>query len=389
MKCLSAPSKRIVVSALLSAIALQSFASPLFADGKRDYYIQEAEKLFYGTTTNAKQAGQAGATNVISTDSSAIVNNPAGIGLNHGGDVSVTYGRNQISGNQESNYAEVEDTSNLGQVLVSVPLQPTLDGSAELGSFGIGWTGERSDSDDSVDTEGVRNQVHGAYGIEVDDNISVGYGLTYVDNKQTTDVSRFKETDGFRHNFGAQMVDGDLTTGANFFFANGEYDLTGPGEFGRTTSTSDYAQHGIEAAVGYRLSDATTVSTAANYTEMDVDGNYVSGPENTFIGGNEGGNFFQYKVGVEQAIDDMLTLRAGYRYIGRQNYFFGREDIRDYNGSAKTNAYSAGASVAIPTGMYYVPTVSLDYAAEYREIAYGDWQHTVTLSFPFTLCEPS
>jgi predicted porin len=181
-----------------------------------------------------------------------------------------------------------------------------------------------------------------------------------------------------------------LTTGANFFFANGEYDLEGPGANGTfETGTSDYAEHGFELGAGYKVADATTVSSAVSYQNFDVDGEFVEGPSDTFIGGNEGGNFFTFKLGVEQALDDMFSLRAGYKYLGRQTYFFGREDIRDFNGSAKTNAWTAGLGVAIPTGMHYFPTVNLDYAAEYRDIAYGDWQQTVTLSFPFNLCEPS
>lgn len=390
MQIFSATSKRVALSAILAAVAFQSVSSVSYADGRRDYYIQEAEKLFYGTTTNAKQAGQAGANNVISTDSSAVVNNPAGLGLSHGGDTSFTYGHNEISGNETSDYAKVKDRSNLQQVLVSAPLNPTLDGTPELGGVGFGWTGLDSDSDDSVNTQGRANQVHGAYGIELSDGLSVGYGLTWFETKQFTDASSFKQNDGFRHNFGTQLVDGDLTTGATVFFANGEYDLEGPEADGSvSTGTSDYSEHGFELAAGYKLADATTVSTAASYQNFDVNGEFVAGADDTFIGGNEGGNFFAFKLGLEHALDDMFTVRGGYRYLGRQDYFFGREDIRDFNGSAKTNAYSAGVSVAFATGLHYVPTVNLDYAAEYREIAYGDWQQTVTLSFPFTLCEPS
>lgn len=381
---------RIALAAVLSAVSFHSLVLPSYADGRRDYYIQEAEKLFYGTSTNAKQAGQAGATNVTSKDSSAVVNNPAGIGMNHGGDVSFTYGRNEISGNQTSDYAEVEDTSDMGQVLASIPLNPTLDGTPESGSIGFGWTGIDSDSDDSVDTQGTNNQVHGAYGIEISDGLSLGYGLTWFDNKQETTVSDFEQTNGFRHNFGVQSADGDLTTGANFYFADGEYDLEGVNSNGSIANgTSDYKEHGIEVGAAYQVADATSVSTAVGYRSFDVDGEFVAGAPDTFVGGNEGGNFFDVKLGLEHALDEMFMVRAGYRYLGRQTYFFGREDIRDFNGSAKTNAYSAGLGVVIPTGLHYVPNVNLDYAAEYRDIAYGDWQQTVTLSLPFTLCEPS
>jgi len=380
---------RVGYLALAAAFGLMAAATS-YADGKGDYYIQEAEKLFYSTTTNARQAGQAGANDVISTDSSAVVNNPAGVGVNQGGDLSVSYGRNEISGNEVSDYAEVEDESNMGQVLVSVPLVPTLDGSPEYGSVGFGWTGTDSNSDDAVDTDTESNQVHGAYGIDLGEGLSVGYGLTWFDNQQTTVVSDFEQTNGFRHTFGAQLVDGDVTLGATFFFANGEYDLEGLNpDLSVSTGTSDYTEHGFEVGAGYKVDDATTVSSAVNYQNFDVDGEFIGGPEDTFVGGNEGGAFFAIKLGVEQKIDEMFTARLGYRYLGRDQYFFGREDLRDLNGSAKTNAYSAGLGVAFATGMHYFPKVNLDYAAEYREIAYGDWQQTVTLSFPFNLCEPS
>ncbi len=377
----------IVSLLILSGVA---FTGSAYADGKRDYYIQEAEKLFYGTANNARQAGQGGAADVTSTDSSAVVNNPAALGANSGGDISLTYGRNEISGNQISDYAEIEDESNTGQVLVSIPLEPTSDGSPNLGKIGFGWTGEDSDSDDSINTDGEKNEVHGSYGIEVADGISLGYGLTWFDTKQETDVSTFEQTNGFRHNFGLYYVDQDYSAGATFFFANGEYDLEGLNPDGSVaTGTSDYASHGFELGASSKVTDTTRVSAAGTYQNFDVDGEFVEGADDTHIGGNEGGQLFSAKLGIEEKLDDALFIRAGYRYIGRTNYFFGREDLRDLNGSAKTNAYSAGLGLVLDTGLHYFPSVNLDYAAEYREIAYGDWQHTVTLSFPFTLCEPS
>jgi hypothetical protein len=387
--------RRLTVQSSLVALAAMSASeqwgsSSAYADGKRDYYIQQAEKLFYGTATNARQVGQGRANDVTSTDSSAVVNNPAALGADSAGDISVTYGMNEISGNQISNYAEIEDDVTTGQVLVSVPLEPTADGSPNLGKIGLGWTGQDSDSDDSVNTEGTSNQVHGSYGIEVDDGVSLGYGLTWFDTEQETDVSNFEQTNGYRHNFGVYFTEEDYSAGATFFFADGEYDLEGLNPDGSVSAdTSDYKEHGFEVGASQKVTDTTRLSVAGTYQSFDVDGAFVEGAEDTHIGGNEGGTFFSGKLGVEEAIDENLFLRAGYRYLARDSYFFGREDLRDLNGSAKTNAYSAGVGLVLDTGLHYFPKVNLDYGAEYRDIAYGDWEHVVTLSFPFTLCEPS
>lgn len=385
----SKASGRLTLAVVIGAVAFQSVTSVCLADGKRDYYIQEAERLFFDTTTNARQAGQAGASNLTSTDSSAVVNNPAGLGMNHGGDLSGSYINDEISGNQQSDYAEVKDEADLGQVLLSFPLNPTSDGTPNAGAFGLGWTGGNSDSDDSVGTDTDVLQVHGSYGIEIEDGISVGYGLSYFDNEQKTAFSNFEENSGFRHNFGTQYTDGDLTTGATFFFASGDYDLAGlNGDGSVATGNSDYAEHGFELAATSKVDDATSVSFGGGYRDFDVDGDFVAGAPDTFVGGNEGGSGFNVKLGLEHWVNEWLAARAGYRFEGRTNYFFGREDLRDFNGSAKTNVWAMGLGVSLPTGMHYFPKVNVDYAAEYREIAYGDWQQWVTLSFPFTLCEP-
>jgi hypothetical protein len=57
------------------------------------------------------------------------------------------------------------------------------------------------------------------------------------------------------------------------------------------------------------------------------------------------------------------------------------------DGSAKYNAFSAGAGVRYDFDRdSAIQAIRLDYGVEYRMVGEDDWQHLVTVSAPFDIC---
>jgi len=379
--------------AVISATIISTgvIANSAFADGVQDYYIQGSEGRFINTPSDAVGVGTAGSTAYTKRNSTSTTTNPAGLGMVKDGDLSLSYGSNEVSGNDLLSYDRINNDIDYGQVMLAIPLEPSLNGTPNLGTVGLGWTGSWSDANNASESEGDVEQVHGAYGLSIRDDLSLGYGLTYANIDQNTkgDAWKYDTSNNLKHLFGLQYnVADDLVLGVSYHFGQGDADtLVG----GSNVSSSELTSNTVGVGLNYMLSDETSLSFAVDNTSYDVDGDLVTAsgtPRASYVtGGNEGGETSTYRVGVTQAIDDMFKMRAGYRYVQR-NWFYGREDLRDLNGTAKTGVYSVGLGVSIPTGMHYVPKVNVDYAAEYRDIAYGDWLQVVSLTVPFTLCAP-
>lgn len=368
---------------ILLCVFLNSTGSA-HGDQRRDYYSQQAHKTYYNQFQNARTFGMAGSSVVTSQDSSAVLGNPAGLGMMEGGDVSITYSRDEISGHEHTSYKSIEQESDKGQALLTVPIGPVLNDLPNFGNLGVGWSGYDGDSSDSIDSQADGNRVHLAYSKALSRMFSLGYGLSYFDDNFDSDLAEYSRDNGFRHTFGAQGALSERTTlGGTFFFTHGDYDFEGiDGQDGE----SDSEEVGIELGVSYRLAQ-TLLAASADYQHYDTDGEIESDDPRQVFGGDEEGDSFGVRVGAEHQFNDHFLARAGYRYAGIEDYEFDREELEELSGSAKYNAWSLGAGFVIPLNANYFRSVNVDYGVEYRAVGHDDWQHVVTVSTPFNLCE--
>ena len=168
-----------------------------------------------------------GSSVATSTDSSSTIGNPAGLGMMKKGDVSVSVGVNDISGNEFPSGPSIKEEETSGSVLAAVPLGPVKDDLPDFGNLGFGWTGRSGDfGDDTLDTDTDGYQVALAYGAALDKDMSVGYGLTYNTDKVRADIYDYKMSNGFNHTVGLQnKVDEDLTVGAQVNLGHGSHRL--------------------------------------------------------------------------------------------------------------------------------------------------------------------
>lgn len=374
---------RTAVMIALAAVGISTGVAQ--ADGRQDYYAQQAMGRYFDVPTNARQFGMAGSNNLVSLDSSAVANNPAALGLMQGGDVSASYSHDEYTGNLHPSYQDGSVTTNGGQVFAAIPINPTADSVPDSGSLGLGWSGYSGEgkNGDPYNTDISGGRVYFSYGKALSPTLAVGYGLALVYDELKTNQFKYDESIGFRHTLGVAGILSDLWSyGATAYFGHGNYDFTQTGS-GRSTDSNPF-EFGFDVGTGYKVAPATLVSAQVGYGYYKTNGGQTQISDAILFGGDERADILNLRLGVEQSLSDMFKIRGGFRYAANFNYDF--ED-RGQDGSFKYVAWTAGAGVVIPVGGHYVKSVNLDYGVEYRAIGDNDFTHYVTASVPFNLCK--
>ena len=342
------------------------FAGSVVAEGREDFYTQTSQLSYFNTPQNARTFGMAGSSVATSSDSSSVVGNPAGLGFMKDADVSVTYNHNEISGNDADGFGDIHADIDGGQALAALPIVPTLDGTPKYGTLGFGYTGFRGDANDRDNTEFRNYSLDLAYGKDISDRLSIGYALAYNQNKikamQGNQSLTAKLDDGVRQELGLQYKASSATTyGLSSHYGFGSFDAEGVnGNQTAKVGSADISNWGADIGVGH------TIGKSLLTASFDYD-----------IYNNEADDFnaFSGRVGIEQTLTNYLKARLGYRYTAITGADFGYE-----NNNSKYNAVSFGVGVQL------AKYLMADYGGEYRESGNGDWQHLVTLSVPFSLC---
>ena len=360
--------KSLKVGAVVATSVLL-FAGASIAEGREDFYTQTNQQRYFNLPENARTLAMAGSSVSSSSDSSSVVGNPAGLGFMKDADVSVSYARDQISGNDDYDYSSVQADGDMGDVLVALPIMPTLDGTPQYGTVGLGWTGYKSDSDTAANLESRQWGLTAAYGKDISDSLALGYRVSYLHKKVSGHAGDLaaaaKMDDGIVQDIGLQYkADADTTVGFDTSFGFGKYgyDLANQTDQVKI-GNEDVHSWAARAGVSHTLPSATTLAFSVDYT------NYES---------NKDSDSFAWGVrtGVEQSFTDWLKGRLGVRYQANMDYNLGYG-----NNNAKYNAVSFGAGVKL------MPNLYADYGAEVRFVGEGaDWTHEVTVSVPFSLC---
>jgi hypothetical protein len=368
---LAGPLARLLAVSAASIISAQT----VMADAQDDFYHQFSQQRYFPRFETARTVGMAGSSVATASDSSSVTGNPAGLGFMQDAEISGTYRRDEVSGRDYPFYDDVSQDIDTGQVLFAAPIMPNLDDLPDWGNVGFGWTGYDSDVDDRLNTETDGTQLHFAYAKAINDSLSLGYSLQWVQDNVDSDVVEYEMDDGFAHTFGAQWwANEDLSFGATFFFGLGDPNA----DIGGVTPVStdyDAESYGFEIGTGYTVGE-TLFTFSGDYVHYDLEGDfnrYGFGPN-----GNEDGYTFAFRFGIEQDILDWLKARAGYRYQGNQEYEIEATN-GDIDNSAKYNALALGVGA-------HWDNFRIDYGVEMRFLDDTDVLHAVTASVPFSLC---
>lgn len=341
--------------------------STVLADGIEDYYHQSYQQRFFDYGRSAKSTGMAGASSVTAADSTAVLSNPAGIGMMKDADISAHYSHEQLSGNDISNYGGIEQESNNGFVLGATPLGPREGVLPDFGNLGIGWVGEHRSADDVNDSDARGSKMLIVYGKAISNNTSLGYSVSYNKEKFETGVSESKMSDGVKQTVGVFHKLGEKTNfGGTVSYGFGESKQPIGGFFdpsGSTRVKRDLTSFGAEAGLSHTYENGISTAFSTDYLNYDSD--------------YDDANSWNFRLGAEKPVTDWLLLRAGYRYSLNRGF----DSFDDSSQNAKYNGFSFGAGV--PLGK----NLNLDYGAEYRHVGDGDWTHVVSLGIPFSICK--
>lgn len=372
--------------AILPCLVLFGFESAS-ADGKaHEFYFQQNQQRFVTQAQDARMFGLGGSTMQTTANSLATVTNPAGLGLMKYGDVSATYGYNEITGNRFPDGGKLKDKQHSGQLYGATPINPVKDGLPESGNLGLGWYGRDGNwTYDPDDTETSTYQVSAAYGKAISDRLSVGYGLTYQNDDLSATGYEYTSTNSFLHTIGMQYRDGeDLTFGSSVSIGHGSHSL----EYTSGRPGQDVDQFSLTWAGGveYHMG-STTVAGGLDFSYLDNSGGDNNQVDQVVFGGDSHAYLMNARVGIEEQVEDWLAVRAGYRYASNFNWEYDRDSLDQLDGSAKYNAFSAGAGVRYDFDRdSAIQAIRLDYGVEYRMVGEDDWQHLVTVSAPFDIC---
>ena len=358
------------------------------ADDTSDFYFQQVIERYFEYPQNARTFGMAGSSVMTSTDSSSIVGNPAGLGFMRGGEFSGSYGYSRTSGTEFPTGENVTAVRNAGSGMLALPLGPTLGALPQFGNLGVAWSEADGRWDnDSFDTLSRRDQIVVSYAYAINENVSVGYGVGWTRDKfQSKDIVNYPMGDGFKHTLGVSWQPVERWAfGATSFVGYGKHSaLYVPGTDGDSRTT----EYGSSVGAQYRF-DVMTVAFGGDYRHLHSDGDVESSIPANVVGGDENGNIFNIRAGVEVPFADWFLLRGGYRFAGLATYKYNRSELNDLNGSAYYHAWTLGAGFIIPLSSDYFPELHVDYGIEYRDVARDGWEHLVTLSVPIEFCRQS
>ena len=377
--------------ALAFAALLVTSATAAADDRVTDLYFQEAIERYFEYPQNAATFGMAGSNVMTTSDSSSVVGNPAGLGFMKLGEVSGTYSHNSIGGAEFDSDQSVTQQTNAGSGMIAIPLGGRSTELPDYGNLGIAWTQSYGRWGDSTyDTIAKRMQIVGAYSLPINSNLSAGYSLGWTDDKfQAREVFDFPMASGFRHTLGLQWQDdqGDLRIGFSGMLGHGRHHALFEPD---TNATSKTFETGADLGASYRVASATVLAMGLEYRHLQSNGDVVESIPANVVGGDENGNVYGIKLGVEQGLfDNAVKIRAGYRYAGLAAYNYNRVELNDINGSAYYNAWTLGAGYEQRLDSKWIPSIRIDYGVEYRTTSGDDWEHVVTVSMPFDLCPPA
>jgi hypothetical protein len=379
---------KVTGAALMISLSLVATAESGRADDKaKDFYFQQNQQRFINQPLDARMLGMSGSNALTSASALSAAQNPAGLGLMKYGDLSLSYGSNEVTGSQYPSGSKTKDNQNYGQVFGATPINPTLGGLPESGNIGLGWWGRNGDwTNDPNNTNPGAYQLTGAYGKSIGSRTSLGYGLTYQQDSVDSDTHDYKSSESFLHTVGVQhRLDKELTLGSVISIGHGDHRVQHLFD-GLESQTVKQMSYGIGVGAEYAL-DSTAVSGGLDYTLYSNNGNNDPAVNDIVFGGDSMGRAMNVRLGIEQYLVDWLAVRGGYRYAANFKWDYDRSDLQALTGSANYNAVTMGLGVNYDLGEEsFVRSVKLDYAAEYRAVGHDDWQHLVSLSSPFDLC---
>lgn len=275
----------------------------VFADGAEDFFTRHTLARYFQTQVTARSMGMGGAYAALKDGTLGVVGNPATLSSVVNKEISLTYQFEQVSGDLPGTFTSVDEDIHRGLILGTMPVMDQL-------TVGLGFEPSFSELDDTNDLETNTFQVPLGIAYQVNDMVSVGYGLTYFDDEVESNLFTTDSQEAFSHRFGfIYDHSSELSFGFVGNVGHGELDSS---NVNTAVSSGDFSNWGIRGGVSWLANPQLLVVGDIAYSENDSDGstNFLG----TFIPFDEGLEVFSVQGGAEYMLNELIDLRTGVGY---------------------------------------------------------------------------
>ena len=357
------------------------------ASGDRDrvgFTILMMDKQFF-TTPYERAATVGGAYMGQEGSADAVIKNPAGLGRLAAPEamtywVFSSYGGNGGANGPNSNEAirgQLSDEG--GYFAMPIPSVPVV--------IGVGADYLASSFSDAPVTQPSQrgHRVSGALAARISDRLTVGYGLTHLNDHHAWGTSWpvpgvlpppivhwVNDSESWRHRIGIQHeLAGLLTWGLQGDFGHGGGDNLWNGK--PTGGSQALTEYGLRLGAKSAPFHGLALLLDLEWRHMRLDfGDHEPMVGRTVLS-QYAGDVYRLMLGFDHTVNEMLRLRLGYRTsMFRMDDFCYRNARQDYHTAA------AGADF-----MLWNQRLELAWNVEYSWMAAGDFMNTVALRFRF------
>ena len=366
-------------SFLLFSVLIQAFsAADCLGSPLRDFYIRQALDRYFALPGNAETLSLAGSTAMTCSGADCLYLNPAGLGFLPVKEFSSTLGFSLLEGDDFIDGEPLEQNEYHGYGVLAVPFGSVKESRPRYGALAIGYSRYDGHTNDSIHTHPDGHTRSIAYAYAPTEELSVGYTFVFYDDQLHTIFSDLHSHSRLLHVWGTQFrPTEDLEFGGLFQLGIGQSDT----EDFRFDSNGLLHLRQYSGQLGVtKTFSSFKVALSFDYTRAQSQGHINGVAFPVTIGGNESGNIYNIRLGVEKKLQQNLSLRSGFRWYEVESYEFQRADLQRLSGNVQGMGFSLGVGYRFGKGQY---APSLDYGSEYLLIGDGAWEHLLSLKVPF------
>ncbi|MBI1387508.1 MAG: hypothetical protein GC154_03575 [bacterium] len=301
---------------ILALTALCCVSTARAGDDVESHYIRNAYNRYFPMESSARSRDMGGVFTALKGDSISVWGNPAGLAAVDRALVSLGYQYELIDGDNLSTGSSADENIYGGLLLGAVPL-------CNEAVLGVGFVPRFSDWDDVDSREADHYYVPVSLSVKINDQLAVGYGIGYINDKVDGKLYDGSMDDGLLHRFGVM------------YSATENLDLGLMGTYGHGTSDGDTATGfhtsgdreawGIHGGAALQLNDQWLWALDLSYENLQTDGSvrFTAIPGSPAMTLDEEIDVISVNTGVEFAYSDQLTLRGG---AGYANYDYDTTD---------------------------------------------------------------
>ncbi|MBN8551005.1 MAG: hypothetical protein J0M12_16950, partial [Deltaproteobacteria bacterium] len=152
---------------LLAAITICGISTPLFADAKSDFYIQQAMERYFTVPEDARSLATAGAASQLCEGAACIYMNAAGLGFMRTREVVGNLGFRDTRGNEFLQEGEITQSEWSGFVSGAYPIK-----SGRYGTFSAAYSRFNGETNDSISSNPDGHNRTLGYGLAVSDSLA-------------------------------------------------------------------------------------------------------------------------------------------------------------------------------------------------------------------------